>query len=88
MTRRSIVTALATVFVLGTASTGWAATRSGPLATSAGLPAAVVAGSGAAGHDFATDAFADPWDYANLSDLQVDTGPTMRASNLRFVQGW
>ena len=87
MTRRSIVAAVAAVLVIGTASTGSAASRSGSLAASAGLPAAVVAGSGAAGHDFATDAFADPWDYSNLGDLQVDPGPTMKAANLWMGSG-
>jgi hypothetical protein len=87
MTRRSIVTAVATVLVIGTASTGSAAIRSGSPAAAAGLPAAVVAGSNAAGHDYATDVYADPWDYSNLSDLLVDTGPAMKANSLRFGSG-
>jgi hypothetical protein len=87
MTRRSLVAAIAAVLVIGTASTGSAVTRSGSPAAVAGLPAAVVAGSGAAGHDFATDVFADPWDYSNQDDLLVDAGPAMRASNLRFGSG-
>jgi hypothetical protein len=87
MNRRNIVTAIATVLVIGTASTGSAVTRSGAPPASAGLPAAVVAGSGAAGHDYATEVFADPWDYTNPSDLLTDSGPAMRASNLRFVSG-
>lgn len=52
-----------------------------------GLPAAVAAGSDAAGHEYATDVFADPWDYSNVDDLLIDTGPTMNASNLRFGSG-
>jgi hypothetical protein len=87
MTRRSIVAALAAVLVIVTASTGSAAIRSGSPAAAAGLPAAVVAGSNAAGHDYATDVFADPWDYSNVDDLLVDTGPAMKASNLRFGSG-
>ena len=46
-----------------------------------GLPAAVAARSDAAGHDYATDVFADPWDYSNVDDLLLDTGPTMKASS-------
>jgi hypothetical protein len=53
----------------------------------AGLPAAVAAGSDAAGHDYATDVFADPWDYSNVDDLLLDTGPTMKASSARFGSG-
>jgi hypothetical protein len=82
MTRRNIVAALAAVLVIGTASTGSAAAL-------AGLPAAVVPAvlAGATGEDYATHAFADPWDYSNVDDLLVDTGPTMRASNLRYGSG-
>ena len=47
---------------------GSAAVRS-----SSGTSAAAAA-SGAAGHDYATDVFADPWDYSNTDDLLLDSG--------------
>src|SRR5665647_2116020 len=53
----------------------------------AGLPAAVAAGSNAAGHDYATDVFADPWDYSNVDDLLLDAGPTLKASSARLEPG-
>jgi len=50
-------------------------------------PAAVVTAGDAAGQDYATHAFADPWDYSNVDDLLLDGGPTMRANNIRFGSG-
>jgi len=86
MTRRSLVAAIAAFLVIGTASTGSALPRSGSPASFAGFPS-VTTVSGAAGHDFATDAFADPWDYSNQEDLLLDPGPTMRASKLTYGFG-
>jgi|GEM_PF-2461142 len=87
MTRRSLIVAVAAVLVFGSTSTGFAAIRSASPAAFTGLPVAVAAAPLASGSDYATDVFADPWDYSNISDLQVDTGPTMKASSLRFVSG-
>jgi len=43
--------------------------------------AAAPASTGATGHDYATDVFADPWDYANADDILLDPGPSMSAVN-------
>ena len=62
-----------------------AVTSAAPAATAADATAADA--PAAAGHDYATDVFADPWDYSNVSDLLVDSGPSMRASGLGFASG-
>jgi hypothetical protein len=58
--RRSVVVLAALVLAIGSAPTALAA-RPAPEAAVA-VPAA---GVGGAGHDYATDVFADPWDYSN-----------------------
>lgn len=54
------------------------ATVAADAAAPAPAPAAAV---GAAGHDYATDVFADPWDYSNAADMLLDNGPSMSAVN-------
>ena len=67
---------------------------SAPLASATGTmsPAAnrateQLAASGAAGHDYATDIFADPWDYSNGADLLLDGGPAMSVASARISGG-
>ncbi|HEY5116947.1 MAG TPA: hypothetical protein VIJ00_15605 [Nakamurella sp.] len=98
--RRTIhrsVTVLATLLLaIGTAATAAAAgpaPQAGGPAPQAGAPApqaavaAAPAGTGATGHDYATDVFADPWDYANSDDLLLDGGPSMSAVNAAVSGG-
>ena len=54
----------------------------GPVrARSAGSRRRVGTRGWAAGHDYATDVFADPWDYANSEDLLLDCGQSMNVVN-------
>lgn len=54
----------------------------------AGAAATVAVAPGAAGRDYATDHFADPWDYSNSEDLLLDdTGPALKVSNPHFENG-
>lgn len=55
--------------------------------TSSGVAAAVTAGPLAAGRDYATDVFGDPWDYSDADDLLTDTGPTWAAPTARIAGG-
>src|SRR4051812_45593519 len=43
--------------------------------------------TGAAGHDYATDVFGDPWDYSNSEDMLLDAGPTGTAVNASIGGG-
>ena len=49
-------------------------------AGAAGAPAFAGPAHLAEAPDFATEAYADPWDYANPDDLLVDRGPVINAS--------
>lgn len=93
MIARSCI-ALATVLLLviassvalgSTASAGSPAQSSATgIARAAGAPAT----PGAAGRDYATDTFADPWDYSNGDDLLLDDGgPAMKVSGASISAG-
>lgn len=56
-------------------------------ATAPAAPAAAAATGTPAGHDYATDHFADPWDYSNLDDLLLDAGPTQGAGPIGMSGG-
>jgi len=71
---------------------------SAPIASATGVmsPAAVqatqqatgqAAASAPAGHDYASDVFADPWDYSNRDDLLLDGGPAMSVANAGIAGG-
>ena len=87
--RSCIVLAAAMTLVLGLAP---ATATAAPARSSASVPAVtaatLAATPGAAGHDYATDTFADPWDYSNSEDLLLDSGPAMNASNPQAGNGW
>ena len=65
-----------------------AASSSLPSAAPPTAAALAVPGPAAAGHDYATDLFADPWDYSNSDDLLLDnSGPAMSLSSARIEGG-
>lgn len=51
------------------------------------LPGVATATGTPAGNDYATDHFADPFDYNNASDLLLDAGPTMNAAPIGISGG-
>jgi hypothetical protein len=82
MTERSrIALAVVVLLLLGSAPTAMAASGSESAASVVGRLAAAAAAPGAAGRDYATDTFADPWDYSNTDDLLLDGGPAMNVTN-------
>ena len=98
MSRRRTIATLGTfvaltVVLLGApggtlASVALAAVGSTPAAPFAPtLPSAAAAIATPAGHDYATDHFADPWDYSDLNDLLLDAGPTAGAGPIGMSGG-
>jgi hypothetical protein len=85
MTARSRIAGSAVALLLAaglSATPAAAADRSAAVATVAAAP-------GAAGRDYATDLFADPWDYSNREDMLLDdTGPALKVSFPRYENGW
>ena len=77
---------LASSLVTAPAFGASAAPAAGPLSDQAVALAADTAG--AAGHDYATDVFGDPWDYSNGEDMLLDPGgPTGGTANPSIGNG-
>ncbi len=93
--RSSLALLLACAVMVGSAPSALAA--SAPVTTnvisaSAGMvsaqsASAVAPAAGAAGRDYATDTFGDPWDYSNADDLLLDGGPAGSATNASIGAG-
>ena len=80
MTARSGIASVGAVLILlGSAliATMPAAAEPAPAANASASAAA----PGAAGRDYATDVFADPWDYSNAEDIIFDNGLAIGVSN-------
>src|SRR6478609_4374367 len=87
MTARSNFALAVTVLLMMVATPSAFAAQPAAVADLADLRAAA-ATPGAAGRDYATDLFADPWDYSNGEDILLDdTGPALKVSNARFENG-
>ncbi len=84
-TRTVIVTALVVALALPAGTS--AAAQPSSASISPVLSEAALAAGGAAGHEYATDVFADPWDYSNGDDLLLDGGPAMNATNPQVGNG-
>ena len=90
MAARVWVTVGATALLLmiaGTPASGRSAAGPTQNARSATALSTLAGAPGTAGDDYATDTFADPWDYSNTDDLLLDSGPAMKASNPQSGNG-
>ena len=73
--------------VLLAAIAGLAVLPAPTAATAAAVPTFPAPGVVAGAAEFASEAFADPWDYDNREDIQLDNGPVQHLDGARLADG-